>query len=241
MAGQRMRFTAAQVRAIVSGAERLGKFPPAKRDAWLSRVAAGGRQGGQAITDLLAMMPADRRTRAAWSRRPSAAVRASAEDAAEDELYESLYPTNEAVAAHAERLAREQAREAQRFTGPGPYDNTLSAAYRAGGLAPGVLQLAAPPADEDADVTHPPVIAAHDHVHSDYGGGVHSHLHTHAGDANHEPGTGNHPHMPPIDPVSEGIAAARRARLRADPADAAAADSDERIFTRLFGPPPGGG
>ena len=103
----------------------------------------------------------------------------------------------------AERRARQQAREAERFARSQNYDNVLQAS---GAPPPGdpegdALYAATFP-DSPASVTGRcpvrlgPVVAQHEHEHehADYAGGTHHHVHAHDGDASHQPGDGHaHP------------------------------------------------
>lgn len=218
-----------------------GRFPPWKRDAWLARVAAGGTRGGTAVAELVAMLPADRQTRAAWASR--AGPRAAAAQAAADEeaLYARLfppYPHTPVAGREPDRLAQADVRHAWLTT-------------QAGALPPDGEDTTegpetGPPDPEDqaepAELTHLPSTGTHAHSHSNYAGGVHSHSHSHAGDASHAPGD-NHQHQ--AAPAAEGDVAAAagieaRRRARAAAGDPLAGASDEELFTRLFGPPPGG-
>jgi hypothetical protein len=112
--------------AIVDAAMKAGKFGPERRDCWLVEVAAGGRRGAQAVSELLAMAPADAATRRRWQQ-AAAKGTGKAKDAEPDQdaLYELLYPDNPAAAAEVEKLAREQAREAVRFREAQNHDNEL--------------------------------------------------------------------------------------------------------------------
>jgi hypothetical protein len=49
---------------------------------------------------------------------------------------------------------------------------------------------------EVTDTQHTSYSGAHVHEHSDYQGGSHTHAHSHAGDASHDPGTGEHVQLP---------------------------------------------
>ena len=125
--GGRVRLTPAQMAGIVNAAARAGKIHPRSRDAWLVRVARGGREGGQAIHDLLHLVPADPVTRASWpGDRP-----ADDGQAEQDELYSALYPDpgDERVVRELERRERRRAQEASRQAQLAHADdNTLAAA-----------------------------------------------------------------------------------------------------------------
>jgi hypothetical protein len=184
-----MRLTAKQAAQLVDSAIASGRTPPWRRGYWLGRIAAGGRAAGEAVTQLVQFTPAPPDVVASWDRDPrTRRARAGGRVAAagsphptDDELYASLYPTNELAAVWAERRARDQQRRAQ-AAGQG---------------------VAAPPSplldltDEDLAAEppgHDPTTTMHDHMHSDYGGGQHSHLHGHNGDASHAPAWFGHQH-----------------------------------------------
>ena len=87
--------------------------------------------------------------------------------------------------------------------------------------------------------THAASFGWHEHPHADGSGGQHSHLHEHQGDANHQPGgsgVASHVHDPagpPLEAAGRGVRAGIAAQLRDRPA--AAAESDDEMFRRLFG------
>jgi hypothetical protein len=241
-----VRFTAAQAAQLVDGAQRSGRFHPRSRDAYLVRVMAGGRAGAQAIADLMAMVPADQVTRAKWARqrRPRTAAARQAVDP-DDEVYARLWPTPEQLAARPEvdpfgaetRQAWLRQQQAAGLTPPGVAPPPPGVGSLDGSTEPGA------PGDEADPAAHLPSTGTHAHVHSAYAGdgATHSHSHTHAGDASHAPGDSHQHAAEPADAAAAGIAARRAERIRANPADAAAGDTDERLFDRLFGRPPGRG
>ena len=226
MAGQRVRFTAAQADQVVAAAVTSGRIPPWRAGYFRARLAAGGPVGGQAVATLVSLTPAPPDVVASWDRQPRAAADPThIGDDDEDELYRTLYPTDEQAAAWAERGGREPDRLAQ-VADRQAY--LLSQAAAAGDLAD-------PPPGHGHQVT-----AEHSHEHSDYAGGTHDHPHVHRGDGRHAPGAG-HAHAPAPDPdtaASRGITARRAQRIRVNPADAAAGASEEQLFDRLFGKPP---
>ena len=117
---------------------------------------------------------------AGWARQAQAAAAAS-QMSEDDRTYGALYP--DLAAAHAAADERDEARRravhgSGRISDTALYEKLFGAADPPGhGPVPG----------------HKPMTAQHAHEHSDYAGGVHDHVHTHTGDASHEPGT-NHLH-----------------------------------------------
>jgi hypothetical protein len=217
----RMRFTARQLDQLVGGAVTSGRIPRWRAPYYRQRLQAGGFLAGRTVTTLLAMTPAPPDVIASWDRDPrtaSAASGAAAEGLTDEQVYALLYPTDEAVAAEQERRACESARTAQKYTGPGPYDNTLTAG--------------APPPP------HGPMTAEHEHDHSNYAvpAGVHSHPHVHRNDNVHQPGAG-HGHA--ADPVAAGIADPLAAGIAAKMAARNLHPDAERDYRALFGPPGG--
>lgn len=145
--GQRMRLDPVElVNAAIAG----GKIHPKNRDAWLIKLARGGTQAGQAVTDLLHMWPADPATRASW-------VRGAAPDLDPEDPYgvmPKLWPDGvSGPPCEPDRLAQLEQRLPR----------------AAGGS--GVL-----PVHEAAeDGEHPPTTTSgHLHTHGDYQGGRHS-------------------------------------------------------------------
>ena len=82
---------------------------------------------------------------------------------------------------------------------------------------------------------HGPVTVQHEHEHSDYAGGQHAHVHSHLGDALHEPGTVGHLHggsasaaMPsPVYDAMFGTPETRRA--------AVAEMTEDQLWAAVFG------
>lgn len=207
----RVRMTPAEVTAIVDAAAAAGKIHPRSRDGWLVRAARGGREGAQAVSDLLALVPADAVTRAGW-------VRAGADlpDPEDPEgVYGTLYPEApppRQYGAEPDRLGQVDVRRG------------WMSAHAAAGEVP-------------EPGGHGALSAEHEHEHADYAGGLHTHLHVHRGDGHHRPGAG-HGHRLPAGPDMAAAAGirARRAERATDPGDFNT-DSDESLYDRLFGRP----
>jgi hypothetical protein len=113
--------------AIVDAAQRAGKFHPRSRDRWIARVAAGGRTGGQAVAQLLAMAPGAPGPGAAAAGKPRPLT-----DDELDQLYQQLYPDAATARAETERITNETGRAAEKFNqAQQQFDNSLAASKAA--------------------------------------------------------------------------------------------------------------
>lgn len=181
---RRMTMTTRQAAQLVDGAIASGRTPPWRRNYWLGRIMAGGPVAAQAVTQLVQLAPASPDVIASWDRDPrtrraraGGLATAGPPQPSDDELYSALHPTNELAAVWVERRARDQERRAQAAgVAPSPLPDLTAADL-----------VAEPPG-------HDPHTGTHDHQHADYGGGMHSHLHEHVGDADHGPGRFGHQH-----------------------------------------------
>jgi hypothetical protein len=79
-ARETIRFTPAQIVAMVDSAQASGRIGRGSRDSWLVRCSRGGAEGGAAVAQLLSLWPAGEQVDAATADPDSA-------------LYESLYPS----------------------------------------------------------------------------------------------------------------------------------------------------
>jgi hypothetical protein len=232
-----MRMTNRQARQLVNAAVNSGITPPWRRPYWRQAIAGGGPAAGRAIAQLLAMHPAPPDVAAAWRRDPRnrRTAAAQADPADLDQVYDTLWPSPQQLAAELERQAQAQDQRAGSYVQPGKRtDNKLRLPEAQAGA---VTAHTTDPDEPLLELTHGPATVEHSHPHAAYDGTVHDHPHIHRGDALHRAGAGHAHPQPPVDAAAAGIAAkvAERAR-RGDPR---AAETDQELLTRLFGKPAG--